>query len=77
MPMSRQHKPIWGEDTIVRHITTGAYGHTLRSCIGLGYVAGAIGGEKFDVEVTGKKYTAEASVRLCMIPITQESAVES
>ena len=53
----------WADDTIVGHITSGAYGHTLGSCIGLGYVAGVIGGEKFEVEVAGRKFTAEASIR--------------
>ncbi len=62
-PLLYHNEPIWREDTIVGHITSGAYGHTLGSCIGLGYVAGAIGGEKFEVEVAGEKYTAEASVR--------------
>ena len=62
-PLLYHNEPIWREDTIVGHITSGAYGHTLGSCIGLGYVAGAIGGEKFEIEVAGEKYTAEASVR--------------
>ena len=57
----------WGfggaDDTIVGHITSGAYGHTLGSCIGLGYFAGAIGGERLEVEVVGRKFTAEVSIR--------------
>ncbi|MCH8337031.1 MAG: FAD-dependent oxidoreductase [Proteobacteria bacterium] len=62
-PLLYHNEPIWRKDTIVGHITSGAYGHTLGSCIGLGYVAGAIGGEKFEVEVAGRKYPAEASLR--------------
>ena len=62
-PLLYHNEPIWRKDTIVGHITSGAYGHTLGSCIGLGYVAGAIGGEKFEVEVAGRKYSAEASLR--------------
>ncbi len=62
-PLLYHNEPIWRENTIVGHITSGAYGHTLGSCIGLGYVAGAIGGEKFEIEVADKKYTAEVSVR--------------
>ena len=62
-PMLYYNEPIWREDTIVGHITSGAYGHTLGSCIGLGYVVGAIGDEKFEIEVAGKKYSAEPSIR--------------
>ncbi len=62
-PLLYHNEPIWRKDTIVGHITSGAYGHTLGSCIGLGYVAGAIGGEKFEVEVAGRKYLAEASLK--------------
>ena len=35
----------WADDTIVGHITSGAYGHTLGSCIGLGYVVSPIDGK--------------------------------
>ena len=62
-PLLYHNEPIWRDDTIVGHITSGAYGHTLGSCIGLGYVAGAIAGEKFEIEVAEKKYSAEAAVR--------------
>jgi len=62
-PLLYHNEPIWRDDTIVGHITSGAYGHTLGSSIGLGYVAGAIAGEKFEVEVAGKNYSAEAAVR--------------
>jgi 4-methylaminobutanoate oxidase (formaldehyde-forming) len=62
-PLLYHNEPIWRKDTIVGHITSGAYGHTLGSCVGLGYVAGAIGGKKFEVEVAARKYSAEASLR--------------
>ena len=61
-PLLYHNEPIWREDTIVGHVTSGAYGHTLGSCIGLGYVAGAIQGEKFEVEVAGERFAAEASI---------------
>ena len=62
-PLLYHNEPIWRGDEIVGHITSGAYGHTLGSCIGLGYVNGAVTGEKFEIEVAGKRYKAEASVR--------------
>jgi len=62
-PLLYHNEPIWRGDEIVGHITSGAYGHTLGSCIGLGYVNGAVAGEKFEIEVAGKRYKAEASVR--------------
>jgi 4-methylaminobutanoate oxidase (formaldehyde-forming) len=61
-PLLYHNEPIWREDTIVGHVTSGAYGHTLGSCIGLGYVAGAIQGEKIEVEVAGERFAAEASI---------------
>ena len=62
-PLLYHNEPIWRDDTIVGHITSGAYGHTLGSCIGLGYVFCPFASEKFDIEVAGKRYSAEASVR--------------
>lgn len=62
-PLLYHNEPIWRGDEIVGHITSGAYGHTLGSCIGLGYVTGAIDGEKFEIEVAGVRITATASLR--------------
>ena len=62
-PLLYHNEPIWRDDKIVGHITSGAYGHTLGSCIGLGYVTGAISGEKFAIEVAGVRYPAAASLR--------------
>ena len=62
-PLLYHNEPIWRDDKIVGHITSGAYGHTLGSCIGLGYVSGAISGEKFEIEVAGVRYPAAASLR--------------
>lgn len=62
-PLLYHNEPIWRDDTIVGHITSGAYGHTLGSCIGLGYVNCPVAGEKFEIEVAGTRYTADASIR--------------
>ncbi len=37
-PLLYHNEPIWRNTEIVGHITSGAYGHSLGSCIGLGYV---------------------------------------
>ena len=37
-PLLYHNEPIWRNDEIVGHITSGAYGHSLGACIGLGYV---------------------------------------
>ncbi len=62
-PLLYHNEPIWRAEKIVGHITSGAYGHTLGSCIGLGYVTGAIDGEKFEIEVAGVRYSTTASLR--------------
>ena len=70
-PLLYHNEPIWCEDEIVGHITSGAYGHTLRGCIGLGYVrdpgggdpAARLSGGEFEIEVAGVRVPAEASLR--------------
>ena len=64
-PLLYHNEPIWHEDTLVGHITSGAYGHTLGGAIGLGYVDAvrtpdpAEGG--FSIEVAGQRVPAEVS----------------
>ena len=64
-PLLYHNEPIWHGDTLVGHVTSGAYGHTLGGAIGLGYVDTkkvpdpAEGG--FSIEVAGVRVPAEAS----------------
>ena len=37
-PLLYHNEPIWRDGEICGHITSGAYGHSLAGCIGLGYV---------------------------------------
>ena len=66
-PLLYHNEPIWHDDVLVGHVTSGAYGHTLGGAIGLGYVDSAKapnppeGG--FSVEVAGDRIPAEASSR--------------
>ncbi|MDA9941051.1 FAD-dependent oxidoreductase [Luminiphilus sp.] len=69
-PLIYHNEPIWREGTLVGHITSGAYGHTLGGAVGLGYV-NAIPGEvpeavldgHYEVEVACEKIAAEVSLR--------------
>ena len=64
-PLLYHYEPIWRDDTLVGHITSGAYGHTLGGAVGLGYVDTAKapspreGG--FSIEVAGKRVPAQVS----------------
>ena len=66
-PLLYHNEPIWHDDVLVGHVTSGAYGHTLGGAICLGYVDTARvpnppEGE-FSVEVAGDRIPAEASSR--------------
>ncbi len=69
-PLLYHDEPIWHDDRLVGHITSGAYGHSLGACIGLGYVqfepgsdpAELLGGN-FEIEVAGVRVPADASLR--------------
>ena len=64
-PLLYHNEPIWRDDALVGHVTSGAYGHTLGGAIGLGYVDTARvpdpaeGG--FRIEVAGVRIPAEVS----------------
>ena len=70
-PLLYHNEPIWQGDEIAGYIASGAYGHTLGGCIGLGYVNGAGGGDPkerisagdFEIEVAGVRIAAEASLK--------------
>ncbi len=70
-PLLYHNEPIWHGDEIVGYIASGAYGHTLGSCIGLGYVNSSDGSDpknriasgEFEIEVAGVRVSAEASIR--------------
>jgi 4-methylaminobutanoate oxidase (formaldehyde-forming) len=69
-PLLYHNEPIWRNDRIVGHITSGAYGHSLGACIGLGYVVMARGVQPdevldgdYEIEVAGVRVPADASLR--------------
>jgi len=69
-PLIYHNEPVWRDDKLVGHITSGAYGHSLGGSIGLGYVAvnpdddaSAILSRNYEVEVAGVRVPAETSLR--------------
>ena len=64
-PLLYHNEPIWHRDTLVGHVTSGAYGHTLGGAIGMGYVDTAKVPDPaegdFSIEVAGERIPAEAS----------------
>ena len=70
-PLLYHNEPMWHDGEIVGYIASGAYGHTLGACIGLGYVKSAddsdpkdrIESGGFAIEIAGVRYPAKASLR--------------
>ncbi len=69
-PLLYHDEPIWRDGRLVGHITSGAYGHCLGACIGLGYVQTEPGsdpaellGGNFEIEVAGIRVPADSSLR--------------
>jgi 4-methylaminobutanoate oxidase (formaldehyde-forming) len=64
------NEPIWRNDHIVGYITSGMFGHTLGTSIGLGYVnhhelvtADYVKSGNYEIEVAGERIPAQASLR--------------
>ncbi len=69
-PLLYHNEPIWCEDRIVGETTSGMYGHTLGTCLGMGYVtldepvtAAALAARTFEVEVAGVRYPVRVSLK--------------
>lgn len=69
-PLLYHNEPVWRDGEIVGHITSGAYGHTLGSAVGLGYVNGsdvsdsqALLASTYEVEVAGHRVAATPSLK--------------
>ena len=63
------HEPIVRDGTIVGHLTSGDYGHTLGGAVGVGYVevddeitSDYIDSGKFEIDVGGERIPAKASL---------------
>jgi len=73
-PLLYHNEPIWCKqaqhDKIVGDLTSGMYGHTVDTCLGMGYVSYEDGVSKdflesstFEIEVAGERHRARASLR--------------
>lgn len=69
-PLLYHNEPIWRDEKIVGHVTSGMYGHTLGAAIGLGYVNCQAGDEddniasaSYEIEVAGLRVPAEVSLK--------------
>ena len=69
-PLMYHNEPIWRDDVIVGYITSGMFGYTVGSSIGMGYVTNEDGATpdfvksgKYEIEIACKKYSARASLQ--------------
>ena len=69
-PLLYHNEPVWRAGSIVGHIRSGMYAHTLGAAVGLGYVTapggavvGAIGEDDYEIEIAGTRHPALASLR--------------
>jgi 4-methylaminobutanoate oxidase (formaldehyde-forming) len=69
-PLLYHNEPIWSGRDLAGHIRSGAYGHTLGGCVGLGYVFTEPGisseeilDRNYEIEVAGERIAADASFR--------------
>jgi 4-methylaminobutanoate oxidase (formaldehyde-forming) len=69
-PLIYHNEPVWRDGVLVGHITSGAYGHTLGSAVGLGYVQCEPGADnetvldgRYEIEVACERVPATASIK--------------
>ena len=69
-PLLYHDEPIFRQGRLAGYITSGSYGHTLGSALGLGYINGDetvnavfVNAGTYEIEVAGQRYQADASLR--------------
>ena len=69
-PLIYHDEPIYRDEVLVGRVTSGMYGHTLDTCVGLGYVSYEDGvtsefieSGTFEIEVACERFPAKASLR--------------
>lgn len=66
-PLLYHNEPIWQGHSLVGHIRSGMYGHSLGAAVGLGYVSAdsgaAVDPDGYEIEVAGVRHPATASLR--------------
>jgi len=68
-PLLYHNEPIWRDDVIVGHISSGMFGHTIGRSIGMGYVNHKDGATpefvesgQYEIEIACQRYSASASL---------------
>ncbi len=79
-PLLYHNEPIWCNQQIVGDLTSGMYGHSIGTCLGMGYVENEQGVSKefvetsnFEIEVAGERFPARASLRAFYDPNSERS----
>lgn len=75
-PFAYHNEPIWRDDQLVGHVTSGMYGHTVGAPIALGYVERHDGtadgpwllGGSYEVEIACERFPATPSLRPLVDP---------
>jgi glycine cleavage system aminomethyltransferase T len=73
-PLLYHNEPIVMDSRIVGYLTSGMYGHSVGSAIGMGYVAVPgltaehIKEATFEIEIAKKRFSAQASLRALYDP---------
>ena len=69
-PLLYHNEPIWRDDQMVGSISSGMFGHTLGTAIGMGYITGDevitpdyINAGNYELEVAGVRFPAKASLK--------------
>ncbi len=69
-PLLLHDEPIYRDEVMVGHTTSGMFGHTLGCSVCLGYVQAEAGvtasylkGGRFDIEIAGERFSARPSLR--------------
>jgi heterotetrameric sarcosine oxidase gamma subunit len=77
-PMLYHNEPIWRDDEIVGHITSGMFAHTIGTAVGMGYIhhsepitADFIKTGRYEIEVATKRIPARASLRPFYDPMNE------
>ena len=81
-PLLHHDEPIWRNGALVGRITSGAYGHTVRRSLGLGYVESAeavtrdwVLDGSYEIEVACQRYSAQPTLRPFFDPRRREILV--
>ncbi len=77
-PLLYHNEPIWRGDSLVGHVRSGMYAHSLGAAVGLGYVGmpdgapfDAIGARDYEIEIAGRRYATTASLQPLYDPLNQ------